>query len=75
MATYYVKVVRETGTSPFGMHLDYAEETLTIEADNRDKAAALSRLKSSIKFMGQMRRTYIKQEGEMSFEEYLDPNY
>ncbi len=59
MKTFNIKVVREAGTGPLGDYLEAASEEFQVEAKNEQEAYKQSMLLCSLKFRGQLRRTFI----------------
>ena len=66
--TYSVKVIREPGDNPLtGQFVGYDEQSFEVDANSIRAAYSLSHLVCTIKFSGQIRRTYIN--GEEYFDE------
>jgi hypothetical protein len=70
MNTYNVKIIREAGGNPFtGQVVGYAEQSFEIDAIDIKAAYSLSYLVCTLKFSGQIRRTFI------NGEEYFNERY
>ena len=70
MHTFNVMVIREAGPDPMTSEfLSGDQEDLSIEAVNVEEAFRRSQVMSTLKFRGQIRRTFI--DGE----EYFDSRY
>lgn len=65
---YNVKVVREPGANPLtGQLIGYDEQTFEVDATSVQAAYSLSHLVCTLRFSGQLRRTFI--DGEEYFDE------
>jgi hypothetical protein len=68
--TYSVKVVREPGENPLtGEFVEYDEQSFDLDATSVRAAYSLSHLVCTLRFSGQLRRTFV--DGH----EYFDERY
>ncbi|MFD2574632.1 hypothetical protein ACFSUS_28630 [Spirosoma soli] len=68
--TYSVKVVREPGENPLtGQPMEYDEQSFEVDATSVKAAYFLSHLVCTLRFSGQLRRTFI------NGQEYFDERY
>lgn len=68
--TYSVKVVREPSKDPLtGQIVEYDEQTFEIDAASAKAAYSLSQFVCTLRFSGQLRRTFI------NGQEYFDERY
>ncbi len=66
--TYTVKVLREAGNDPItGEFVEYGEQSFNVDATNSKAAFSLSYFVCTLRFLGQLRRTFIN--GKEYFDE------
>jgi hypothetical protein len=68
LKTYRVTIVRESGLEPLsGEYLQRLEETFDVQASTKEEVFRKSQFITSLKFRGQLRRTFI--DGKEYFSE------